>query len=172
MKPSIRPARLEDARNLAALAIQVWLHTYATQGIRSHLSEFVLTELTPEKFQRLLADPAHLLLVAELDGHLLAYADLDFESPREDVPGVRTELATLYVQEHFAGQGLGSRLMAACAEEAKRRSGSPCFWLSVYHRNERALAFYKKHGLEIRGAFDFELGDERHRNLVLAGMET
>lgn len=35
-------------------------------------------------------------------------------------------------------------------------------------QNLAALAFYEKHGFAMRGAFDFELGDERHRNLVLA----
>ncbi len=164
----IRPACLEDAQNLAALAIQVWLHTYATEGIRDALSAYVLATFTPEAFRRRMGEPSHGLLVAEENGHLVGYADVDFDAPREDVPGVCTELATLYVQEHFAGRGIGTRLMAACAEEARRRNGDPTFWLSVYHRNAKALAFYRKHGFTERGAFDFEFGGERHRNLVLA----
>lgn len=164
----IRPARFEDARNLAALAIQVWLHTYATEGLRDALSAFVLEAFTPETFLARMEDPQRQLLVAEHNGHLVGYAELDFEAPREDVPGVRTELATLYVQEHFAGQGIGKRLLEACAEEAQRRTGSAAYWLSVYHGNANAIAFYHKQGFTERGAFDFEFGGERHRNLVMA----
>lgn len=164
----IRPARSEDAQNLAALAIQVWLHTYATEGLRDALSGYVLAEFTPEAFRTRMEDPRRLLLVTEHNDHLVAYAELDFEAPREDVPGISTELATLYVQEHFAGQGLGKRLLEACAEEARRRTGSPAYWLSVYHGNANAIAFYRKQGFTERGAFDFELDGERHRNLVMA----
>lgn len=164
----IRPARAEDAQNLAALAIQVWLHTYATEGLRKALSGYVLATFTTEGFRRRMEDPHRLLLVTEHNGHLVAYAELDFDAPREDVPGLRTELATLYVQEHFAGQGLGKRLLEACAEEARRRAGSRAYWLSVYHGNANAIAFYRKQGFTERGAFDFEFGGERHRNLVMA----
>jgi ribosomal protein S18 acetylase RimI-like enzyme len=168
MSPIIRPARAEDAHNLAALAIQVWLHTYATDGIREALSRYVLAEFTPARFLERIADPDRLLLVAEDGIHLLGYAGLDFAAAPEAGAGARTELATLYVQEHFAGRGIGGRLLAAAAEAASGRRGSPALWLSVYHRNDRALAFYRKQGFTERGAFDFEFGGERHRNLVLA----
>jgi ribosomal protein S18 acetylase RimI-like enzyme len=164
----IRPALPTDAQNLAALAIQVWLHTYATQGLRDALSAYVLEAFTPGTFRTRMEDPRHLLLVVEHDRHLVAYAELDFEAPREDVLGVSTELATLYVQEHFAGQGLGKRLLEACAEATRRRTGSASYWLSVYHGNANAIGFYRKQGFTERGAFDFEFGGEKHRNLVMA----
>jgi hypothetical protein len=34
----IRNAKKTDSINLAALSIQVWLHTYATEGIRKEIS--------------------------------------------------------------------------------------------------------------------------------------
>lgn len=164
----IRKASIQDAQNLAALAIQVFLHTYATSGIRSALSGFVLNEFTPGKLRALLEDPAHILLVAEAEDHLLAFADLNLQSPRAEIPGITVELATLYVQEHFAGMGIGSALLREGAELAKLATGRPELWLSVYHRNDRALAFYRKHGLQERGSFAFEFGGESHENVLLA----
>jgi diamine N-acetyltransferase len=161
----LRPARPGDARNLAALSIQVWLHTYATEGLREALATFVLTEFTEARFQQRIAEPRHRVLVEERAGHLVGYADLDFEAPRKEA---RVELATLYVQEHFAGRGIGSQLLAACAEEARQRCGCPDLWLSVYHRNERAIAFYRNQGFTECGSFPFEFGGERHLNLILA----
>lgn len=171
MTAHLRLATLDDAPNLAALSIQVWLHTYATTGIRTALADYVLSEFTTEKFIHLMADPSHVLILAELDHHLLGYANLHFNSPSREVPGTTTELATLYVQEHFAGKGIGTQLMSACRTQAHQRTGNPDFWLSVYYLNQRALTFYQKHGLSIRGSFDFEFGGERHQNYVLGSAQ-
>ena len=59
MRPSldIRSGRSEDANCLAVLPTQVWLHTYATGGITADIAEYVLDELTLEKYRALLNDP-------------------------------------------------------------------------------------------------------------------
>ncbi len=67
----IRPGQPEDAENLAALAIQVWLHTYATEGISSTISSYVLSEFTPKRFVALLSEPTSALFVAESQDNLL-----------------------------------------------------------------------------------------------------
>lgn len=46
-----------DAANLAALSIEVWLHTYARDGIRQAFSDYVLREFTAERFAAHIADP-------------------------------------------------------------------------------------------------------------------
>lgn len=42
----IRVARKQDAINLAVLSMQVWLETYAQEGIRSEYSHHVLNTFT------------------------------------------------------------------------------------------------------------------------------
>jgi ribosomal protein S18 acetylase RimI-like enzyme len=167
MTIALRLATREDAPNLAALSIQVWLHTYATTGLRTALSEYVLAEFTAARFRALLDDANLLVVVAEMDAHLVGYAKLDFEAPCADLPELSVELATLYVQEHFAGRGIGSSLLSACRAHALRRTGAPDLWLSVYHLNRRAVAFYEKHGMTVRGSFFFEFGGERHKNWIM-----
>ena len=39
----IRKALQSDCLDLAALSLQVWLHTYATKGIRSQISQYALS---------------------------------------------------------------------------------------------------------------------------------
>ena len=166
--PTIRLAQPADAKNLAALAIQVWLHTYAYNGIRSLLSDYVFTEFTEEKFLQLIAAPDQCILVAEVNAHLVGYARLHFGAARSDVLHTSTELATLYVQEHFTRRQIGTALLAACAQQASQRCDNPAFWLTVNHQNTRAISFYEKLGYAKCGTFFFELGDERHENFVLA----
>lgn len=165
---TIRLAQQSDAKNLAALAIQVWLHTYAVDGIRTVVSDYVFAEFTEEKFLQLIAAPDQCILVAEVNAYLVGYARLHFGAARSDVSHTSTELATLYVQEHFTRRQIGTALLAACAQQAQQQCGNPAFWLKVNHQNTRAITFYKKGGYTQHGTFFFEIGDERHENFVLA----
>ena len=56
---NIRHAELADAPRLAVLAAQVWMHTYATQGVSAVIADYVLAELTPQAFAAKLSDPAN-----------------------------------------------------------------------------------------------------------------
>jgi diamine N-acetyltransferase len=161
---SIRDAKEDDAANLAALSIQVWLHTYATDGIRPAISELVLEQFTPEHFTRVLALAKYRVLVAIYRDHLIGYALIDRDSRCELDPTLSTELVTLYVQEHFIGQNVGSMLLANCQSAI---GGEKSIWLSVFVRNERAIKFYRKHGFIHVGEMPFEFGGESHMNDVL-----
>ena len=70
----VRPGRHEDTKTLSALAIQVWLHTYATEGVSSVIASYVLSEFTPERFAALLSESSSGVFVAEHGKHLLGYA--------------------------------------------------------------------------------------------------
>lgn len=159
----MRRATVDDAANLAALSIQVWLHTYATQGIRRELSNYVLTELTEVALASALADPAERFTLYEGDGHLLGFIRLKTGSVCPTDPDCTTEIVTLYVQSHFVGQGIGADLLrhtlSGCETDA--------VWLTVYHGNTRAISFYKREGFTSIGSTWFELGTEKHENIIM-----
>ncbi|MFC7418627.1 GNAT family N-acetyltransferase [Iodobacter arcticus] len=158
----LRPATAADAQNLAALAIQVWLHTYATEGIRQDISTYVLSEFTPAKFTDLINDPQYQLLIAEINHHLVAFAQIDFASKEQPALG-SVELKMLYVQEMFTGQGLGHKLLAYCEEIIASRA----YWLSSNSNNHRAIAFYASQGFVQHGVTYFEFGGNHYENKVL-----
>ena len=168
MRPelSIRPGRPGDAANLAALAIQVFLHTYATQGISSVLSAHALSEFTPEKFAASLGSETTQIFVAEEGAHLVGYARIGFGAVCSERSASTAELTTLYVQEHFTGQGVGSALLAQAETLVWQRTGQ-ALWLTVNAQNARAIAFYTAHAYSKIGTAWFVLGGERHENHVL-----
>jgi len=151
------------------LASQVWLHTYATGGITADIAEYVLHELTPEKYRVLLNDSTCQVFVAAIGESLVGLAVVKFGIPcpagncRSSV-----ELQTLYVQEHFLGRGAGKCLLRAAEAEAKQRSNC-ALWLTVNARNARAIAFYSHQGYAKVGTTYFVLGEGRHENHVLIG---
>jgi ribosomal protein S18 acetylase RimI-like enzyme len=159
-----------DAIGLAALGIQVWLDTYATDGVSQSIAEYVLSEFTPEKFRALLSRQDSVVLVAELGGNLVGYAVMGL-SAISACTGSTVELATLYVQEHFTRAGVGSALLSECQNIAFQNADSRIIWLTVNAQNERAIAFYRKHGFVESGIDYFELGGQQHKNYVFVGPE-
>ncbi|WP_326538105.1 GNAT family N-acetyltransferase [Pseudorhodoferax sp.] len=160
----IRRASPDDAPRLAVLASQVWLHTYATEGIDDEIAAYVLAELTPAKYLVLLSAATTHCSMATQDGRLVGFSLLRLGAPCPVPADATAELQTLYVQAHSTGRGIGSQLLAAAQAVAQ----AP-LWLTVNARNARAIAFYARHGYARRGTTHFTLGQGRHENHVLVG---
>ena len=159
-------ARPEAADRLAVLATQVWLHTYATDGIDADIAAYVLQTLTPAAYAAMLQDPARQIIVAESGYHLVGLAVLNFNAPCEADPRLTVELQTLYVQAPFLGEGVGRALLQAAHARARAASAKGRLWLSVNARNDRAIAFYARQGYGKIGTTWFALGAGRHENHV------
>ena len=121
----------------------------------------MLSTFTEEHFEATLDDSRYQVLLHEEDGHVRGYIAADLESVFEDASN-GYEIATLYVQEHFQGSGIGSSLL----EEIAVRCGTP-FWLSAWVHNTRAIEFYQRRGFTDIGRRDFDLEGEMHENRVL-----
>lgn len=158
----IRKARPSDCMNLATLSLQVWLSTYATQGIRDKISRYALATFTEQSFDELLSKPQCETLVYIKDEHLVGFITVDLSSTfGGDNNGY--EITTLYISDHFQGQGIGRKLL----NEIKARYGSS-FWLSTWIKNEGAINFYRHLGFTVIGDLNFDLDGELHENYVLA----
>jgi ribosomal protein S18 acetylase RimI-like enzyme len=164
----IRRARPDDAKRLAVLATQVFLHTYATDGISQAIAEHILNEITPAAYEALLTDPAVFTAVAEQGDNLLGFAAIHLDSVCPDTNDATVELQTLYVQEHFSGKGIGHSLLNKVQELAHLGAGSR-LWLTVNAKNARAIGFYQRQRYEKIGTTEFVLGGVRHENHVMVG---
>ena len=164
----VRAGHLGDAGRLAVLGAQVWLHTYATDGVNDEIAQYVLSEFSAEKFSMLLRGPETCLLVAEYGGCLVGYACVKLGAASPYGGKSVAELGTLYVQEHFIGLGIGRSLLLAAETEALERAATP-LWLTVNARNARAIAFYARQGYAKLGTTHFVLGKDHHENHVLLG---
>ena len=166
LETSLRAGHANDAECLAALAIQVWLDTYALEGIRHSIAQFVLSEFTPAKFRERLADSNIEVVIAEVKDHLVGFSLIRYGAICPARTDVTSEVEVLYVQPCFARAGVGSRLLSHCERLVRQRTANSRVWLSVNAHNERALAFYRKHGYDQVGSIDFEFSGERHENYV------
>jgi diamine N-acetyltransferase len=157
----IRQAIKEDCINLAALSIEVWLGTYAVDGINKASSKFVLSTFTEKYFTDLLLNKNFRLLL-EIEGpYLRGYTLLNLQSFYQSEEN-GFEIDKLYVQEQFQGRGIGRKLLS----EVERQFGNK-FWLHSWVHN-KSINFYKKLGFIDIGRYDFEFDSEIIENRVLA----
>jgi GNAT superfamily N-acetyltransferase len=168
---TLRPATPSDALCISALATQVFLDTYATDGMRDDLAREVERECGRAAVEAWLADAASRILLAERDGHLIAFAlwrlgvgsgaTASPEEPQRD----DAELVRLYVQRHFHGHGIGHMLLSKVETDAGH-AGSARLWLTAWVGNAKALAFYAKEGYVNIGSTDYVFEGRSYENRV------
>jgi diamine N-acetyltransferase len=148
--------------------MQVFLDTYATRGIRPALAREVLSTYSEPGFLAAIADTSTRILVAELMGHLVGFAQITLGAGHELAPaGTQSELLRLYVQEPFTGRQIGTRLLNA-SEELSANNGASVLWLTPWVHNVRALNFYACRGYQDYGLTYFTFEGERHENRLYA----
>ena len=165
---TFRSARADDALCLGVLSTQVFLDTYAKLGIRPAIAREALAQHSVASYEALLADSAKTILVAECAGHMIALSvsenGVAHDTLRAAAPA---KLDHLYVQEPFAGRGVGRDLLRH-AEKAAAASGADMVWLTAWVGNARALQFYPRCGYEDLGETMYTFEGESHPNRLFA----
>lgn len=164
----IRPALPADALCLHVLATQVFVETYSVSGIREALAREVVSQFSLEACTRLLAKPGSRILLAEIEHHLVAFAEVRVGAGHGlvgDVPAA--ELNRLYVQRPFIRRSIGSALLRE-AERTAAKSGASTLWLTAWVGNTRALGFYASQGYRELGVTQHEFEGEQVENRLFA----
>lgn len=119
------------------------MHTYATDGIRAHLSSFMIDLFDIEKIRQKTINNPSCMLVATYKKNLVGVAEIAYNRPCPIGDLVSPELNKLYVFEHFTGYGIGKQLLDA-VEQVLIEEKQAELWLLVYAINDRAVAFYER----------------------------
>ncbi len=146
--PSIRIGTVADAETISALAIQVFLDTYATEGVRPDLAHEAFAEYGQDVFAQRLGQDARVFYLAVQGPGLVGFAEVLRDSAPSPIPGVSgSELVRLYVQPQAQGAGVGRTLLQS-VERCASQAGAAGVWLTAWEHNARALAFYKRQRYE------------------------
>lgn len=167
MKIEIKKAELRDAKNLAVLKQQVWISTYGIAGIREEYSDYVLSHFSIDNIEHAIKDENRHVILAEIDGHLVAAADLSL-SPRSPRPEVKEglEINILYVLDRFQGLGIGIKMLNECLKTAKEHKAE-AIWFTLHYENNKAIDFYSKNGFNIVGDTLYNFGGEKYKNFIM-----
>jgi ribosomal protein S18 acetylase RimI-like enzyme len=133
----VREARPDDWLAVAALLAEL--------GRPDVLAE-ADTDRHQEAFEEYLARPDTVALVAEGEGGVVGFVDMEYRS-RLNFASPQAWIPDLIVAKRARSLGAGKALLAACEERARTRG---CFALSLESANwrDRAHAFYEREGME------------------------
>lgn len=140
----IRTATVDDAHAIATVHVASWQTAY-----RGLMPDEVLDGLSVEQresgWRQIFTDPdaTGRLLVAERGGDVVGWAT--FGPGRDTEAGGQGELWGLYAHPNSFSTGVGHALISI-VEAALRKDGFTSAYLWVLDGNERAAAFYERHG--------------------------
>jgi diamine N-acetyltransferase len=163
----IRRASSGDAEALAEFGARTFFETFAKDNTAEDMRLHLESAWGPA-LQRAEILDAHIdtLLACEAGG-LAGFAQLRAGHAPAGVATVQpVELLRFYVDKPWQGQGVARQLMEAVESQARAR-GARELWLGVWERNERAQAFYRKHGFRKVGTQIFVVGTDPQTDHVM-----
>ncbi len=158
----IRRAAPSDAAALAAFATRLFRATYGDDTSAADLDHYIAGAFSAEIQADEIADPSGAVFLAMAGGALAGYAHLLVTLPA-DGPAL---LNRIYVDADWRGMGLASQLVDAVATECAVR-GVERLQLTVYEKNARAIAFYRKAGFMVVGHTTFTVGGDVQNDAVM-----
>jgi GNAT superfamily N-acetyltransferase len=161
-------AKPGDAARLSEFGARTFRETFAADNSLEDMERHLASAWSPAIQQRELEDPGiDTLVIANDAGQWLAFAQLRANHVSEGVPREGSiELWRFYVDHPWHGRGVAAELMAAAKSRGRRR-GATTMWLGVWERNERAQAFYRKHGFSRVGRKVFVVGSDPQTDDVM-----
>ena len=165
--PAVRQLDPSDAPLLAALGRRLWVESYEGVMRPEDIAAFVDEQFAPQRVEARLRDPRERTILADVGGEPAGYATLRDGPPDGHEVGARpVELLRFYVDRRWHGRGVAHALFEACREDAAATGDA--MWLSVWQRNPRAIAFYRKCGFEVAGTLLFRVGEDVQTDHLMA----
>ena len=165
---TIRPATTQDTGALALIGAATFLEAFADVIEGRDIVAHCAKAHSPAAYDGYLAAGGEAWLAESPLGAPVGYA----LNTRPDLPGMQPddrELKRIYVLSRWHGSGLAAALMERSVAAA---AGHARLLLGVYRHNERALAFYAKHGFVPIAERVFRVGQTDHQDVVLARLLT
>jgi ribosomal protein S18 acetylase RimI-like enzyme len=165
---TIRQATVDDAGALARLAKSTFIDTFVAENSKNDMDLHCTKHFSTEIQRHEILDPNCVTIIADLNGELVAFAQVRLHSPKDCVSADHpSELHRLYVSAEWHGKGIAHQTMSRALTTAAH-CGADYIWLGVWEHNPKAIAFYQKYGFKIVGEHVFQMGEDPQRDLVMA----
>lgn len=160
---TIHQATPAEAGLIAEVGAQTFRQSHGHSGPVADIESYVAMTFTLNAVEEELNDPENIFHIIYLNGQAAGYAKTILNKPHpllESSPVAKLE--RLYLLEEFYGLQLGAALFEFIIDLTKKAHQTG-IWLFVWMKNQRAINFYKRVGLEIIGQGDFKIS-ETHSN--------
>lgn len=143
----VRPATVADLEGVVACSSALFAEDAGARDLTLNLNWPV--EHGPAWFADALADPDHLVTVAEAGGRIIGHLTGRLSGPTVMRPVTVATLGSVYVRPAHRGQKIGADLVEEFRAWARRR-GARYAGVTSYASNEAAVRFYERNGFATR----------------------
>ncbi len=159
----IRPAKKEDASQVAKVQVETWQYAYKGQLPQEHLDKLSIEQRT-KRWQEILSDqkePRN-TFVAETDNHIVGFCSAG-PCGDEDMDKKTGQIWALYVDQHTMGKGVGSALMEKSLDYLREQGFTKAIlWVLV--TNDKARKWYESRGWSCEGKTKEEIINDTPTN--------
>ncbi|MEG0039686.1 MAG: GNAT family N-acetyltransferase [Bacteroides sp.] len=161
---TIRKASTDDCRFIHSLASIAFPATYRDILSPQQLDYMMEWMYAPHQIEKQMTAEGHVYFIAYLDGEACGY--LSVQPQGEAV----FHLQKIYVLPSFQGKGIGQFLFEQAVRYIKEVHPEPCLMELNVNRNNKALHFYERMGMEKLREGDFEIGNGYYMNDYIMGL--
>jgi ribosomal protein S18 acetylase RimI-like enzyme len=155
----IRAMTVDDIPAVSKLLGESWRRTYSPILGAETAARISDGHHTPQRIAAELADTNRMAFVTELpDGSVAGYAMAEMDATGD------VWLDRLHIEPSAYGTGLAADLLHAVLAA---HAGIPSIVLEVLEGNDRAMAFYRKHGFEVVERRSASHGAEGHSSFIM-----
>lgn len=151
---AIRTAQTDDICALTEMAQLAYRQHFSYLWTAEGLEQYLAQAYQPSLFEKTIRDEHTTIWLAlqqsDICGYLMYHRQKRL--PGFDMAG--GYINRIYLLEHCSGLGIGSRLLQQAAGQGLEDE-VPYLWLEVMQSNKSSIAFYQKHGFDLRGATAF-----------------
>lgn len=165
---SIRRATINDAALLNHMGRTTFENTFGEYNTKEDMELYLEKKYTLQQVTREIEEPGSIFLIAFDKDAEIGYVKL---RDKAMIPGSTTstgamEIERLYVIKEYIGKHVGSSLMQASIDLARKQNCNT-LWLGVWQHNNKAITFYKKWGFEEFSQHSFLLGRDEQMDILM-----
>lgn len=159
------------AKELSVIAHDVFKVTYEHKLLgkfeQQNFKNYLKKAFAHAQMMKEIQDPNSRYFGVFENQKMIAYQKLNFlENQTMERPDDHIEIERLYIIPAYQGMGLGRYMINWISRWALENKYSK-LWLRSWERNEEAIAFYKKMGLEIIGTAEYKFEESDDVDFVI-----
>ncbi|UOE52095.1 GNAT family N-acetyltransferase [Mucilaginibacter sp. SMC90] len=158
---TIKKLTLADAEELLALSKKTFFYFFAHLNKADDMEAYSTIAFTLQKIQSELNNPNSHFFFAILNDEVIGYLKLNYGPAQTEFQDINAvEIERIYVLAEHHSKKAGHQFIDFTIKEAAIKK-LQYIWLGVWEHNQKALAFYKKHGFEVFSSHEFILGSDK-----------
>lgn len=161
---TIRKATTNDISLIHKMAQEVFPATYKDILSPEQLEYMMEWMYSPENLRKQMEKEGHIYYIAYQGCEPAGYVSIQSEGEH------LFHLQKIYVLPHFQGKKLGKQLFLQAIQAIKEIHPEPCEMHLNVNRDNKALQFYKRMGMEKVNEGDFPIGNGYYMNDYIMGM--